>query len=44
MDKITVEDDTGTEVDESVFAELSAMEGICFVIKNCHDDGKFYKR
>lgn len=40
-DKVTVEDDSGIEVDETVFAELSAMPGICFVVKNCHDDGKF---
>ncbi|KAK0148560.1 putative nuclease HARBI1 [Merluccius polli] len=37
-DKITVEDDSGTEVDEAVFAELCAMDGICFVIKDSCDD------
>ncbi len=41
VDKVTVEDDSGTEVDETVFAELSAMEGICLVVKDCHDNGKF---
>ncbi len=30
-------------VDETVFAELSSVEGIFFVIKESHDnDGKFY--
>lgn len=37
--KVSVEDDSGTEVDETVFAELSTVEGICFVIKDCQDDG-----
>lgn len=37
---ITVEDDSGTEVDETVFAELSTAEGICLVIKDSHDYGK----
>lgn len=40
VDKITVEDDSGTEVDEAVFAELCTMEGICFVIKDSCDNGK----
>ncbi|XP_056331620.1 uncharacterized protein LOC130243470 isoform X1 [Danio aesculapii] len=31
---ITVEDDSGTEVDETVFAELSAVAGICFIVKD----------
>ncbi len=35
-----MEDDSGTEVDETVFAELSTVEGICFVVKDSHDDGK----
>lgn len=37
---ITVEDDSGTEVDETVFAELSAVAGICFVVKDGLDHGK----
>ncbi|KAK0152197.1 hypothetical protein N1851_006429 [Merluccius polli] len=37
-DKITVEDDSGTEVDEAVFAELCTMDGICFVIKDSCDN------
>ena len=41
VDKITVEDDSGTEVDEAVFAELATLEGICFVIKDSHNNGKF---
>ncbi|XP_058653137.1 uncharacterized protein LOC131552932 [Onychostoma macrolepis] len=40
-DKITVEDDSGTEADETVFAELSTVEGICFVVKDRHDDGPY---
>ena len=40
VDKITVEDDSG----RTVFAELSTLEGIYFVIKDSHDDnGKFKK-
>lgn len=39
-EKITVEDDSDTEVDQAVFAELCKMEGICFVIKDSHDNGK----
>ncbi|KAF5880260.1 uncharacterized protein DAT39_023238, partial [Clarias magur] len=38
VSKITVEDDSGTEVDNEVFADLSTMEGICFVIDDSHDD------
>lgn len=41
VNKITVEDDSGTEVDETVFAELSTVQGICFVIKESHDNGKY---
>ncbi|KAK3549823.1 hypothetical protein QTP86_014709 [Hemibagrus guttatus] len=37
VNKIIVEDDSGTDVDNKVFADLSAMEGICFVIKDSHD-------
>ncbi|XP_030581778.1 uncharacterized protein LOC115777891 [Archocentrus centrarchus] len=37
-DSITVEDDSGTEVDDSVFAELSMVDGICFVIKEYSED------
>lgn len=33
VNKITLEDDSGTEVD-NVLADLSTMEGICFVIKD----------
>lgn len=40
VESIAVEDDSGTEVDEMVFAELAAVEGICFVIKNSPDIGK----
>ena len=40
VDKVTVEDNFGTEVNETVFAELSAMGGICFVVKDCSDNGK----
>ena len=44
VDKITVENDCGTEADETVFAELSALEGICSVIKDSHDNnGKLKK-
>ena len=39
-ENITVEDDSDTEVDQAVFAELCKMEGICFVIKDSHDNGK----
>ncbi|KAI7793219.1 hypothetical protein IRJ41_008801 [Triplophysa rosa] len=38
VNKITVEDDSGTEVDETVFAELSTVNGICFVLKDGHDN------
>ncbi|XP_031148514.1 uncharacterized protein LOC116045134 [Sander lucioperca] len=31
VNNITVEDDSGTEVDKTVFAELSTVEGICFI-------------
>ncbi len=41
VDKITVEDDSGTEVDEAVFAELATLEGICFIIKDSHYNGEF---
>ena len=41
VNKITVEDGSSTEVDETVFAELSTAEVICFVIKVGHDDGTF---
>ncbi|XP_031134996.1 uncharacterized protein LOC116035812 [Sander lucioperca] len=37
VNNITVEDDSGTEVDKTVFAELSTVEGICFVIKDDQD-------
>lgn len=40
VNTITVEDDSGTAVDETVFAELSTAEGICFVIKDSHGYGK----
>ena len=29
VDKITVEDDSSTEVDEAMFAELATLEGSC---------------
>ncbi|KAF5888162.1 uncharacterized protein DAT39_022001, partial [Clarias magur] len=38
VSKITVEDDSGPEVDNEVFADLSTMDGICFVINDSHDD------
>lgn len=41
---ITVEDDSGTEVDENVFAELATMGSICFVIKESHDDSGNFKK
>lgn len=34
-----MEDESGTEVDEAVLADLSKVEGICFVIKDCHENG-----
>ncbi|XP_033492089.2 uncharacterized protein LOC117263066 [Epinephelus lanceolatus] len=34
VDKICVEDDSGTEVDESVFADLAPHNGICFIIQD----------
>ncbi|MEQ2277031.1 hypothetical protein XENORESO_018326 [Xenotaenia resolanae] len=37
VDKMTVEDDSGTEVDEAVFSQLCTMEGICFVINDSCD-------
>ncbi|KAJ8012627.1 hypothetical protein DPEC_G00044840 [Dallia pectoralis] len=37
VNNITVEDDSGTEVDETVFAELSTVEGMLFVIKDDQD-------
>lgn len=43
VDKITVKDDSGTEMDEALFADLSAVSEICFVIKDNHDNGKFKK-
>lgn len=42
VDKITVEDDSGTKVDEAVFAELCTMEGVCSFTKVSCNNGKFY--
>lgn len=39
VDKIAEEGDSDTEVDEAVFADLSTSEGICFVIKDSHNNG-----
>lgn len=38
--KICVEDASGTEVDESVFAEMATQNGICFIIQDGNDNVK----
>lgn len=41
VDKISVEDYSETEVDETVFAELATQNGICFIIRAAEGNGKF---
>lgn len=40
MDKICVEDASGTEVDESVFAELATQNRILFIIQDGNNNVK----
>lgn len=44
VDKIYVEDDSGIEVDETVFADLATQNGICFIIQDGDNNGKLTKK